>query len=387
MKPIRKILIPISGLDLQLPFGAMNAIWQFLKGMYEIGIEPIVVPYAGDAKNSLWWKTYPNPCSFESKIFLQFFNKFNFMSRSQRSRSEESVVPKIARAIIRPKWMKSLDKILEQEKNIDAVLFWALPLNHITGTASYIKKRYNIPVIYYDADLPFSMPKFGGFTFNHYPNADLSEYDAICGNCDGVLDDLIAMGANEAHAVHFAVDPDLFSPVQVEKQDIDILFSAWGEKDREKWIRNFITIPSTETKYRFIVTGGGFSMDLGKARVVQFQAPPSLRYTIARSKINLSITRQSVTEYDGSNSRPFELGAMECCMISNPFSALEKWFEIGREAFIAHDEKEVRELYDMLVDDHELRKTVGKRARQKVLRNHTFKHRAKELVTIMESFR
>ena len=35
-----------------------------------------------------------------------------------------------------------------------------------------------------------------------------------------------------------------------------------------------------------------------------------------------------------STSRPFELAAMECCIVSHPYKGLDKWFTKGKEIFV-----------------------------------------------------
>ena len=384
---LRKILVPIAGLDLNLPLGGMNAIWQFLKGMYEAGLEIIAVPYLDKSRDSLWWRSYDNPCYWESIIYLKFSRWLSSITGKSTSRTGTRLVPRISRALIRPKWRKALIDILNHEKDVSAVLFWNIPLNHITGIPSFIRHNYGIPVVYYDGDLPFSLPSYGGFSFDYYQDADLSEYDAFIGNSETALQELRTLGAKSAYPVHFAADPDLFSPVPVEKQDVDVFFSAWGNRDREFWMNEMITTPSKKLNSKFVIAGGNFTMDLGTVKIVPFQPLPSLRYTISRSKINLSITRQSVTENMGSNSRPFELAAMAACMVSNPNQLIEKWFKVGEEIFIAHDHKEAVELYQWLLDDDDYRKRIGARARERLLSEHTFKHRAREIHDIIESCR
>ncbi len=65
-----KILAITSALDLRLSFGATGAWWQLFKGLYEIGIDIVATPYAGEAVESPWWRSYPNPCLAESQLFL-----------------------------------------------------------------------------------------------------------------------------------------------------------------------------------------------------------------------------------------------------------------------------------------------------------------------------
>ena len=55
-----------------------------------------------------------------------------------------------------------------------------------------------------------------------------------------------------------------------------------------------------------------------------------------------------------STSRPFELAAMQCCIVSAPYNGLENWFEIGKEILVANNSKECIEIYQMLIDDEEM---------------------------------
>ena len=83
---------------------------------------------------------------------------------------------------IRPKWEKHLTKILERENGIEALLLLGIPLNHIKGIPSKIKKEFGIPVVYYDGDMPTILPTYivnRGFRFNYYESVDLSEYEAF----------------------------------------------------------------------------------------------------------------------------------------------------------------------------------------------------------------
>ena len=52
--------------------------------------------------------------------------------------------------------------------------------------------------------------------------------------------------------------------------------------------------------------------------------------------------------------------------------------------FIAHDSKEAVETYKMLLASEELRRKTGELARERVLKEHTMRHRAKQLLDILE---
>jgi spore maturation protein CgeB len=292
---------------------------------------------------------------------------------------------------IRPRWEKHLLNILSKEKSIDAVLIMNVPLNHIQRIPSLIKKETGIPVIYYDGDMPTSLPKYTvsrGFKFNYYENADLSEYDAFLTNSEGCIPDLVELGAKNVHPLHYGVDPDLCQPVDVPK-DIDVFFFGYGSDFREEWMKKLITIPSTMMpEKRFVVGGKGFNIDLGKAELIGDLTYSDWRYYACRSKINLNITRWSHTNvYGSSTSRPFELAGFGACIVSQPYNGIEKWFQDGKELFIANDESEAIKLYKRLLDDENERKLMGERARERVIKEHAFTQRAKTIVELISEIR
>jgi len=85
--------------------------------------------------------------------------------------------------------------------------------------------------------------------------------------------------------------------------------------------------------------------------------------------------------------RPFELASMGCCVVSDPYNGLEEWFEIGKEMFIAHDAEEAVATYKMLLASDELRRRTGELARERVQKEHTVKHRARQLLDILQGIR
>ena len=63
-----------------------------------------------------------------------------------------------------------------------------------------------MPVVFYDGDVPMSLPEFGGMDtgFNYYHGADPSEYDLVVSNSEGGLERLRELGARRAEAVFWA---------------------------------------------------------------------------------------------------------------------------------------------------------------------------------------
>jgi len=392
-----KILAICSSLDLRHPFSCTPAWWQLLKGLYEIGVEVIATPYQGQAIESLWWKAYHNPCQIEGALFKRARDLVRRVSgseeiREENTRSGESwtdrAIRTLANRFVRPRWQKHLCRILDREGDVDAILMLTVPLNHLTGLPTYIKGRYNVPIIYYDGDVPESLPSFQGFAsgFRIYQGANLTEYDGFISNSKGGVTELERMGARNVRVLYWGADPDLFSPLEIE-QDIDVFFYGHGCEYRREWIESMITGPSRRmNNTRFAVRGSALG-DVGNAEQLPYASFSKLREYCCRSKINLNITRKAhASVYASSSCRPFELAAMGCCVVSNPWNGLEEWFEPGKEIVVVHSQQEALETYRWLLDSDDQRLKIGRAAHQRVVHDHTCRQRAHELAVILGRF-
>jgi glycosyltransferase involved in cell wall biosynthesis len=252
-----KILVLCSTLDLSKPFGATPSLWQLLKGFYEEGHELIVIPYHGHTINTLWWRSVQSPNYYEGMALEKILKLF---TKPSRQVPRISFIPILARLLVKPKLYKIILEILGQEKNIDAILMIAVPLNQFKGLANEIKKSHEIPIIYYDLDVPTSLPSHGGFTFNYLKGADLGEYDSIIVPSEGSITELRELGAREVKVVHFGVDPDVYAPIAIEK-DIDFFFFGNGGSNRAKNLKMMITDPSKVLDYKFVVSGRDLDID------------------------------------------------------------------------------------------------------------------------------
>jgi len=387
-----KLVVVASSLDLTQPFSSTPSWWQLLKGLYECGVEVIAAPYQGRAIESLWWRAYPNPCQAEGDLFKMARDLFRRAGKraapqDAARRSGETLadlaVRTWARAYIRPRWERHLAHLLESERDVDAVLFLTTPLNHLTGLPSVLKRRCAAPMIYYDGDVPASLPAFAGFAsgFKIYQGADLGEYDLFLSNSLGGCDELRRMGARDVRVLYYAADPAVYSPVELP-QDIDVFFYGHTTEYRRDWLDAMITQPSNALGHaRFAVRGSGLDMDLGRAERLPYLSFSKLREYCCRSKINLNITRRAhASVHASSTARIFELAALGCCVVSNPIEGLETWFEPGRELLVVRDAGEATDAIRRLLADEAARRELGRRARERFLREHTYLHRARELV-------
>jgi glycosyltransferase involved in cell wall biosynthesis len=383
-----KLLCVCSALDIRLPYGCTSAWWQLLKGLHEAGHEVLATPYAGGAFASPWWRAFDNPCRLEGEAF----SKARRWLGGAGSDAQDSLGATVTRAAIdkwiRPRWENHLAGILAAEPGVDAVILFSVPVNHLTGVPARLRERFDVPVLFYDGDVPASLPRFGGFAsgFRIYDGAGLAEFDGVlCNSLEGA-EDLRTLGARRVETVYWGADPDLFAPLAVE-EDRDVFFYGYGSEYRENWIEALVAKPSHEmTEHAFHVAGSGFSVSLGAARLeppVPFNA---VRRACCRSRLNLCVNRSAHASVRASATmRPFELAALARCIVSSPYEGVEEWFEPGREILLVDSAEAAIETYQRLLSDESERRAIGEAARRRLLAEHTHRHRADQLAAFVAS--
>jgi spore maturation protein CgeB len=87
--------------------------------------------------------------------------------------------------------------------------------------------------------------------------------------------------------------------------------------------------------------------------------------------------------FASSTARPFELAALGCAMVSNPYLGIEEWFEPDREILVVHNADEAVATYRELLASRSRRRELGAAARARLLAEHTYCHRAQQLIRLL----
>ena len=111
---------------------------------------------------------------------------------------------------------------------------------------------------------------------------------------------------------------------------------------------------------------------------------PAFPRAISAARVNLCLTRRShASVYASSSCRPFELAAAGAAIVANPYNGIERWFEPGSELIVAADTDEAVAAYRALLDDPAQAEEMGRRARERVLDEHTYRHRARRVLDLL----
>jgi hypothetical protein len=389
-----KILAVASAVDLDFRYGCTPAWWQLWKGLYEAGAELIVTPYRGRPVESPWWRTAPNPTFLEGESFARLRDtvarvKGDRYLRRAEDNPEDGFGDRMTRELVwrwvTPRWRRHLEALVERERP-DAVIVFTVPMSHLRGVPTALRERFDVPIVFYDGDAPMSLPEFGGMDtgFNWYHDADPSEYDLVLSNSEGAVTRLLDLGARRVETVFWGADPEFFSPQPVDKE-YDVFFYGYGDKFRREWVRAMIGEPSRALPDADFALGGrDFQGDIGQARLIGDVPFNAFARAISEARINLCITRRShATVYASSSCRPFELASSGAAVVSNPYEGIERWFEPGSELLVVHDAEEATAAYRDLLADPAQAEELGRRARERVLDEHTYRHRARQVIDLI----
>ncbi len=400
-----KLLVVPASLDLRQPFSATPAWWQLLKALHEEGAELVASPWQGPPIETLWWRAGRNPAKWQGDAWLAARKLWRRVAGTpppvqldeydappaglMREAWSEKLLRLVSRATIAPLWYAHLKSMLRQQPDIDALLFLTLPLNQLTGVPRALSREFDIPIFFYDGDVPASLPQMAGFAtgFRIYQGAQPEEFTAFFCNSLAGAAELRKLGAKAAYTVYYGVDETVFSPAQVATQDLDFFFYGHGREYRSLWIDDMIARPAAALpEANFAVRGTGLG-ELGPTQLLPYLSFSKLREYVGRSRINLCITRRAhASVYGSSSSRPFELAGMGACIVASPYEGIELWFEPEKEIIVVHSYEEALERYQWLLAHDGERRRMGEAARKRVLAEHTMRHRARQLLGIMRGY-
>jgi spore maturation protein CgeB len=177
------------------------------------------------------------------------------------------------------------------------------------------------------------------------------------------------------------VDPELYYPEHREPS-WDLGYLGTYSADRQPGLERLLLTPARAwPSGRFIVAGPQYPDDIHWPSNVSRPthiAPSSHRQFYNAQRFTLNLTRAPMIAAGWSPSvRLFEAAACGTPIVTDPWPGLEELFVRGQEILIAETSADtVRLLRELPEAD---RRTIGERARHRVLAEHTSMHRAETL--------
>ncbi len=193
-----------------------------------------------------------------------------------------------------------------------------------------------------------------------------------------------------AHAfVQTGCDPELHKPIELSEEDraeyaADLSFAGAGYYNRIKFFQGLCD-------YDFKIWGVDWA-DRNLAKLVvggerRFDAEMFSKI-VAGAKINFNLHSSTVHDgvdpkCDAINPRVFEIAAAGGFQLCDPCAGLEDHFDFDTELPVYRDLKECRAKLDRYLAHPEERAEAAKRARARVLKDHTYEHRAQAMLDLV----
>ena len=241
-------------------------------------------------------------------------------------------------------------------------------------------------LMFYDIDTPMTLAALEDGRPCEYLHAEqLRAVDSVLSFATGpALDRLVALGAPRAHALCCSVDPAVHLPV-IEASRWDVGYLGTYAPDRQAGLESLLLdVARRRPKGRFAVAGPLYPDTVDwPANVDRVEhLPPSAHAAFyCGQRFTVNLTRADMRRLGHSPSvRLFEAAACGATIISDDWPGLEDVFEPYMEILPARTRADVEQYLDLSEAE---RRTIGLRARDRVLAAHTAEHRAIELEAYM----
>ncbi|HET6317900.1 MAG TPA: glycosyltransferase, partial [Chloroflexota bacterium] len=245
-------------------------------------------------------------------------------------------------------------------------------------------------VAFWDVDAPQTLAA----AFAELPDtagtfrALIPEYDLILlyGGGPPVQAAYAELGADEAHLIYNAADPDEYYAVPRQPhRACDVLFMGNRMPDREQRVKDlFLTAAELAPELSFILGGNGWQQEHLPKNVRSIGHVPTTQHRAwncsARLVLNINRTDMAVTGFSPP-TRVFEAAGCGSCIVTDVWQGIEIFFEPGREILIASSAEDIVSL--ARTTSAEQARAIGAAARKRVLRDHTYARRAVELDALL----
>ena len=196
-----------------------------------------------------------------------------------------------------------------------------------------------------------------------------------------------ALGARVCVPIYNALDPQTHFPTRPDPRFAgDLAFLGNRLPDREARVDEFFLRAAAMMPQRRCVLGGSGWHDK--------RLPPNVVdcghvYTADHNAFNcsatavLNVSRESMARNGHSPAtRIFEAAGAAACLVTDAWEGIDQFLEPDRELLVAAHAEEVAAHVETL--DPARARRIGEAARQRVLREHTYAHRAAELECLLE---
>jgi spore maturation protein CgeB len=244
--------------------------------------------------------------------------------------------------------------------------------------------------IFWDVDAPATLAELRGDS-DHPLHAVLRRLDLVLTYGGGVpvVEAYRGFGATECVPIYNALDPGTHHPVAPDPRfAADLAFLGNRLPDREARVEAFfLDTAARRPDQQFLLGGAGWD-DKPKPENVRYMGhigTADHNAFNATPKAVLNISRDSMAENGFSPAtRVFEAAGAAACLITDAWVGIELFLTPGAEVLVARDGQDVAEHLAALTPERA--KGIGEAALARVLAEHTYAHRAREVDRLFRRF-
>jgi spore maturation protein CgeB len=248
--------------------------------------------------------------------------------------------------------------------------------------------RPGLITVYWDVDAPATLDAMAEDA-RHHLRAAIPRYDFVLtyGGGDPVVSRYRQFGARQCVPIYNALDPQTHHPAHARPYyHCDLSFLGNRLPDREARVEEFFLRAAQLLPQRsFLLGGAGWDSKPVPAnvRVAGHVGSGSHNAFYCSGLATLNTNRASMADYGFSPpTRIFEAAGAGACIITDAWEGIELFLEPGQEILVARDGAEVAGLLQGLTPSRA--QAIGRAARARVLAEHTYAHRARQVADVLE---
>ncbi len=245
--------------------------------------------------------------------------------------------------------------------------------------------------VFYDMDTPVTLDRLQtGAAVPYIGPRGLRDFDLVLSYTGGeALEQLCTrLGARRVAPLYGSVDPDVHRPAPpIREFTSDLSYLGTYAEDRQAMLETLLVEPARRLpERRFLIGGAQYPAQFPWAPNIWFVRhvdPAQHPAFYSSSRMTLNVTRRAMRAMGYCPSgRFFEAAACATPLLSDSWEGLDAFFEPGSEILVADTTEDA--IAALETPDAELA-ALARRARERVLDQHTATHRVRELVDALEN--
>ncbi|MGJ4942064.1 CgeB family protein [Bradyrhizobium sp. HKCCYLS1011] len=297
------------------------------------------------------------------------------------------------RLVLFSRWQDIKTTARAELRDADAAIVTSYCPDGIDATDLVLDQDHALRV-FYDLDTPVTLQALrAGEPVSYIGPRGLGEFDLVLSFTGGdrVRREFAErLGAADVVPFYGHVDPDVHRPGEPQPHYRAALsYLGTYAADRQDTLeRLFVEAARRRPELRFLIGGAQYPQDFPWSNNIYFvrHLPPAEHPAFyASSRLTLNVTRRAMAEMGWCPSgRLFEAAACGVPILSDRWEGLEHFFIPGEEILLAEDTDDVLRAVDL--NDAELH-SLARRARERVLAQHSSAQRATELIALFSQTR